>query len=60
VGNQKVINKLTLHRCLECDKDYVPEIIIASVDAPEGLHIIGQPKLIEARMVKHKPKQKGE
>lgn len=49
-----------MFRCLECDKDYVPEIILASIDPPEGLNIIGQPKLIEARMVKLKKKLKGE
>ena len=49
-----------MFRCLECDKDYVPEIIIASVDPPEGLNIIGQPKFIESRIVKLKKKLKGE
>jgi hypothetical protein len=43
-----------LFKCLECDKDYVPEIIIATIDPPEGLHIIGAPRYMEARIVKSK------
>ncbi len=55
------MSKLNLFRCLECNKDYVPEIIMASVDPPEGLHIIGPSKYIEARIVKLKKKNlKGE
>lgn len=30
-----------MFKCIECDSDYVPEIIIASIDPPEGLSIIG-------------------
>jgi hypothetical protein len=40
-------------KCLECNEEYVPELIISSIDPPEGLSIIGHPKFIEARMVKH-------
>lgn len=45
---------MKLFKCLECDKDYVPELIIATIDPPEGLNIIGAPKYIEARIVKQK------
>ena len=54
------MSKLHLYKCLECNKDYVPEIIIASVDPPEGLNIIGTSKYIEARLVKLKKNLKGE
>lgn len=59
-GKEKILNKVNLFKCLECDKDYVPEIIMASIDPPEGLAIIGYPKLIETRFVKLKKKAKGE
>ena len=49
-----------MFKCLECNKDYVPEIIIASVDPPEGINIIGPPKYIESRIVKLKKNLKGE
>jgi len=45
---------MNLFKCLECDKDWVPEIIIASIDPPEGINIIGSPKYIETRIVKAK------
>jgi len=51
---------MNLFKCLECNKDYVPEIIICSIDPPEGLSVIGQPKFIETRIVKHKKKAKRE
>ena len=54
------MNKLHLYKCLECDRDYVPEIITATVDPPDGINIIGAPKYIEARMVKSKKHKKGE
>ena len=59
-GVEKIANKLHLFKCLECNKDYVPEIIIASVDPPEGLNIIGTSKYVEARLVKPKKNLKGE
>ena len=43
---------MNLYKCLECDKDWVPEIIIASIDPPEGINIFGPPKYIETRIVK--------
>lgn len=49
-----------LFKCLECDKDYVPEVIIATIDPPEGLNIIGGPRYMEARIVKQKKNLKGE
>jgi hypothetical protein len=45
---------MNLFKCLECQRDYVPEIIIATIDPPEGLKIIGAPKYIGARVVKTK------
>lgn len=61
IPKERTVSKLNLFRCLECNKDYVPEIIMASVDPPEGLHIIGPSKYIEARIVKLKKKNlKGE
>ena len=46
--------------CLEGGKDYVPELIISTVDPPEGINIIGPPRYIEARIVKNKKNLKGE
>jgi hypothetical protein len=48
-----------MFKCLECNNDWVPEVIIASIDPPEGLSIIGRPKFVEARIVKLKKKAKG-
>jgi len=59
-GKDRAANKLNLFKCLECNRDYVPEIIMASIDPPEGLNIIGPPKYIEARIVKLKRNLKGE
>jgi hypothetical protein len=53
-------SKMNLFKCLECNKDYVPELIVATIDPPEGLNIIGAPKYIEARIVKPKKFLKGE
>ena len=47
-------------RCLECDSDYVPEVIIASIDPPEGLNVIGNPKYIEERIFQPKQSHRGE
>ena len=41
-------------KCLECDKDYVPELIIATIEPPPGLNTIGSPKLIEERICRPK------
>lgn len=49
-----------LFKCLECNNDYVPEIIIATIDPPEGINIIGTPRYVEARIVKSKKYLKGE
>lgn len=38
----------------------MPEMIIASVDPPEGISVIGSSKYIEARIVKLKKNLKGE
>ena len=59
-GKDSNVNKMHYYKCLECDKDYVPEIIIASVDPPEKINIVGAPKFIEARIVKTKKPKKGE
>jgi hypothetical protein len=60
-NNKDVINsRLNLVMCLECGKDYVPELIISTVDPPEGINIIGPPRYIEARIVKNKKNLKGE
>lgn len=51
---------MNLFKCLECNKEDVPEIIIATIDPPEGLNIIGYPKYIEASVVKTKKDLKGD
>ena len=51
---------MNVMKCLECNKDYVPEHIIATIDPPEGLNILGLPKYIEARIVKSKKQLKGD
>jgi hypothetical protein len=51
---------MNLFKCLECDKDYVPELIIATIDPPQGINIIGSPRYIQARIVKRKKYVKGE
>jgi len=43
-----------LHKCLSCGERYVPEVIIATINPPDGLQIIGTPQLIEARAIKIK------
>ena len=32
-----------LHKCLICKEKFVPELIVATVDPPDGLQIIGKP-----------------
>lgn len=41
------------HRCLACNKHFVPDVLISTVDPPNGLKMIGMPKLIQARVVRH-------
>ena len=60
MNKEAISSRMSLFKCLECDLDYVPEIIIASIDPPEGLNIIGAPKYLEARIVKSKKYLKGE
>ena len=45
---------MNLFKCLECNKDYVPELIISTIDPPQGLNVIGQPKFIESRILMSK------
>lgn len=45
-----IYNHSSKIKCLECDGDYVPEIIIATVDPPEGINIIGAPKIVEVSL----------
>ena len=52
-GN-KVYNHYTKYKCLECNSDYVPEIIISTMDPPEGISIIGAPKFIEVSTTRSK------
>lgn len=49
-SNKKIRNNQSKIKCLECDSDYVPELIIATIDPPEGINIVGCPKLIEERI----------
>jgi hypothetical protein len=55
-----ISKQINLFRCLQCNRDYVPEVIIATIDPPEGINIIGSPRFLEARIVKTKKSQKGE
>lgn len=41
-------------KCLECDEDYVPEMIISTIDPPEGINIIGPPQMIEEWVCRQK------
>ena len=34
---------MNLFKCLQCNRDYVPEIIIATIDPPEKLYFLGIP-----------------
>lgn len=43
-----------MKRCLTCDSDFVPEILICSVDPPSGLEFLGRPELIQVRGIKLK------
>lgn len=45
---------------MECDQDYVPEIIISTIDPPEGLNVIGPPQMIEERICRWKDKRRRE
>ena len=47
-----------MHKCLSCGERYVPEVIIATINPPDGVQIIGRPQLLEARAIKIK-KTKG-
>ena len=58
-NRDKLSKTMNYFKCLECNNDMVPEIIIATIDPPEGLSIIGRPKFIEARILKNKKKSKG-
>ena len=50
-----------LFLCQECNKEYVQDIILASIEPPEGLNMIGRPQLIQARTCKLLgSKEKGE
>ena len=48
-----------MHKCLSCGKAYVPEMIIATINPPDGLQIIGHPQFIEARSIKIKKNKLG-
>jgi hypothetical protein len=39
----KTYNQQNKHKCLECGIDYVPELIIATINPPEGINVIGPP-----------------
>jgi hypothetical protein len=54
------LTKLNIFKCLQCNSDVVPELIIATIDPPPGLKILGEPKNIEARICKGKKKERGE
>lgn len=47
---KRVYNHQSRILCLECQSDYVPEMIVATTPPPAGLNVIGAPKLVEARM----------
>jgi len=51
---------MDLYKCNECNKDYVPELIIATIDPPDDLSTYGVPKFIQARIVKNKKFLRGE
>ena len=51
---------MNLYKCNECNKEYVPEVIIATIDPPEDLNILGPPKYLQSRIVKNKKLLRGE
>lgn len=51
---------MNLFRCLECNKDFVPELIISTIDPPQNLNLLGEPRYLEARTVMSKKPQKGD
>jgi hypothetical protein len=55
---KRVYNHQTKIVCLECQSDYVPEMIVATIPPPQGLSVIGAPKLVEARMFQSKQSSK--
>lgn len=38
--------------CLDCNQEYVPEMIVCTIDPPDGLSVIGPPQLIEERITR--------
>ena len=57
-NSEEMQNKMT--KCLECNKEFVPEIIIATIAPPDKINIIGKSKLINARVCRPTRKEKGE
>lgn len=46
--------------CLSCGKKLVPEVLLATVDPPPGMPILGRGQLVEARVCRAKKKLTGE
>jgi len=51
---EEVADDQKLTKCLVCNEDYVPEVIIATINPPDGLQIIGKPIFIHASIIKPK------
>eukprot|EP00913_Durusdinium_trenchii_P031120 g29142.t1 len=49
-----------LSKCAMCGEGMVPNILLATMDFPEGLPIVGRSELVEARVVRLKRKMAGE
>eukprot|EP00927_Polykrikos_kofoidii_P061158 TRINITY_DN56029_c0_g1_i1.p1 TRINITY_DN56029_c0_g1~~TRINITY_DN56029_c0_g1_i1.p1 ORF type:complete len:1230 (-),score=132.65 TRINITY_DN56029_c0_g1_i1:165-3854(-) len=49
-----------LSRCPMCHEGFVPAVLLATVDFPEGLAIAGRTELVEARVCRMKRKLSGE
>lgn len=48
----KTYSQTTKFKCLECNDEYVPELIVSTLDPPESVNIIGPPQLIEERITR--------
>ena len=48
----KQYNQTAKYMCLDCNQEYVPELIVSTLDPPESLSIIGPPQLIEERITR--------
>lgn len=51
---------MSFTKCTECEKRYVPEILMATIDVPADLKFIGQACYLEAHICRPKKRKEGE